>query len=174
MNGRGPGMTLSLPRTADGRPILSQADLEACDRPQRSGGRERYYCPIHGGDHQRSLSVDPTTGAYTCFTCGAKGVLREHWPEKDKSGAGPGGGPGGGSGGGPGAAARGAKMPAPRLSVEELGRRELERRVRIDAERAERLVGDAPAQASAFLGRLDALKAALRDPACPGAAYLRR
>ena len=154
-----PGVALSLPRTADGRPILARADLDAYDRPQRSGGRERYYCPIHGGDHQRSLSVDPVSGAYTCFTCGAKGVLRDHWPEKEKA-------DGNGS-----AARRGAPPPPP--SVEEIGRRELERRARVDAGRAARLAGDTPAHAATFLQGFDALNVALRDRGSPGAAYLR-
>lgn len=158
---RGPGAALNLPRTADGRPILSRSDLERWDRPRLSGGRERYVCPIHGGDHQRSLSVDPATGAYLCFACGARGVLREHWPER--------------AGATPGATPVAATRAAPsRPSVEEIGRDALERGARVDAARGERMAGAAPPRdAAAFLRRLDAMAEALRDPECPGAAYLR-
>lgn len=58
---------------------LSHADLLAFDpAPRRSGGQERFKCPIHGGDHQRSLSVNPDTGAYYCHNCGARGVLSDY------------------------------------------------------------------------------------------------
>ncbi len=157
MGGRGPGIALALPRTAGGRPILSRADLDGYDRPQRSGGRDRYYCPIHGGDHQRSLSVDPATGAYICFACGARGVLRDYWPERSEP-----------------SRRCAPAAPAPLPSVAEVGRSELARRADVDAARAARLAA-APAsrQAAAFLARLDAMNDALRDPDCPGGAYLR-
>ncbi len=147
-----PGRALTLPMTSTGRPILARANLDTYDpRPRRSGGRERYFCPIHGGDHQRSLSVDPQTGYYTCHSCGAKGTLREHWPD-----------------------AGGKQRPARAPSIEEMGRRELEMRARADAERAERLVGEIPGGASSFLGNVDAMVAALREHGNAGAAYLRR
>lgn len=151
MSHRGPGIPLDLPRTKDGRPILSRADLDAYDyAPARAGGRDRYYCPIHGGDHQRSLSVDPDSGKFRCHTCGATGTLREQWPD------------GGGAF---------KRTPAP--SIEEIGRRERAARRRADAERAARLAAELPADAAQFLGHMDAMSAALRDPACPGAVYLR-
>jgi len=157
MSGRGPGIALALPRTADGRTILTRADLDGYDRPRRSGGRDRYYCPIHGGDHQRSLSVDPATGAYICFACGARGVLRDYWPERSDPSR---------------RCAPAAPAPLPR--VEEVGRGELARRADVDAARAARLAVTSPSrQAAAFLARLDAMNDALRDPECPGAAYLR-
>ena len=34
-------------------------------------------CSVHSGDNQRSLSVDPETGQYTCPACGTSGTLRE-------------------------------------------------------------------------------------------------
>lgn len=151
MSRRGPGISVDLPRTKDGRPVLSRADLDAYDyHPSRAGGRDRYYCPIHGGDHQQSLSVDPDTGKFRCHTCGATGTLREQWPD------------GGGTF---------KRTPAP--SVDEIGRREREVRLRADTERAERLAADLPADAARFIGQMDAMSAALRDPACPGAVYLR-
>jgi len=151
MSRRGPGIVLELPRTKDGRPVLSRADLDAYDyAPQRSGGYDRYYCPIHGGDHQQSLSVHRDTGKYKCHSCGATSTLREHWPD------------GGGTF---------KRTPAP--SIDEIGRREREARLRADAERAERLAAELPAEATLFLAHLDAMSAALRDPACPGAVYLR-
>jgi hypothetical protein len=160
MSGRGPGIALALPRTADGRTILSRADLDGYDRPRRSGGRDRYYCPIHGGDHQRSLSVDPVSGAYKCFSCGARGVLRDYWPERSEP-AEP-------------APRRAPAAPAPLLGVEDVGRSERARRADVDAERAAHLaLAPASRQAAAFLARLDAMNDALRDPDCPGSAYLR-
>ena len=160
MSGRGPGITLALPRTADGRTILTRADLDGYDRPRRSGGRDRYYCPIHGGDHQRSLSVDPVSGAYKCFSCGVGGVLRDYWPER--------------SGQADSTPRRAPTAPAPLPSVEDVGRGERARRADVDAERAARLaLAPASRQAAAFLARLDAMNDALRDPDCPGSVYLR-
>jgi DNA primase len=43
-----------------------------------SGKYVRYYCPIHGGDNQRSLQVNPETGHFRCFSCGAYGYLEEN------------------------------------------------------------------------------------------------
>lgn len=37
----------------------------------------RYYCPIHGSDNQQSLSLDPDTGKFRCFACGAWGTLED-------------------------------------------------------------------------------------------------
>lgn len=59
---------------------LTMAELQAyrnqgSGRP--SGKHLRFYCPIHGGDHQRSLSLDPETGRFRCFACGAWGYLKE-------------------------------------------------------------------------------------------------
>jgi hypothetical protein len=154
MSGRGPGVALALARTADGRPILARADLERYDPHfTRSGGRERFYCPVHGSDQQRSLTVDPRTGHYHCHTCKASGTLRDYWPDRVPK------------------ASRPAAVPP---SLEEIGRRALENRARIQAARAERLAGALPREAAAFLVRCDAMNRALREPDCPGAAYLRR
>jgi len=146
-----PGTPMTLPTSSSGRPILARADLEVYDpRFVRAGGRERFFCPIHGGDHQRSLSVDPATGHYTCHACKAKGTLRDHWTD-------------------------GSSRPATRRapSLEEIGRQILAMRERTEAARAERLAGDLPLDASAFLSKLGTFGEALRDPDCPGAAYLR-
>lgn len=56
------------------------------DRPGRSGEKMRYFCPIHGGDKQRSLELRPN-GGWKCYACGAWGYIkeinREHWqPER--------------------------------------------------------------------------------------------
>ncbi len=152
MSQRGPGTPLDLARTKDGRAILSHADLDAYDfTPQRSGGRDRYFCPIHGGDHQRSLSVDPDTGKYKCHTCGETGTLRDHWPNADGKPA----------------------RPARALSIEEIGRHALAAQRRAEEERTARLGADLPTQAATFIERLGAMSAALRVPDCPGAVYLR-
>jgi len=150
MSRRGPGTPLDLPRTKDGRPILSRADLDAYDyAPSRAGGRDRYYCPIHGGDHQQSLSVDLVSGKFRCHTCGVTGTLREQWPDGGTF----------------------KRTPAP--SIEEIGRREREARHRADVERAARLTVEIPAGADRFLAQMDAMREALCDSACPGAVYLR-
>jgi len=149
---RGPGIPLDLPRTKDGRAILSRADLEQYDHaPHHAGAYDRYYCPIHGGDHQQSLSVNRDTGAYRCHTCGASSKLREHWANADGR----------------------LIQPARPLSAIEIGRREIAAQRRAEEERVQRLAADLPAQATVFIGQLDAMSAALCDPACPGAVYLR-
>lgn len=54
---------------------------------RRSGGYLRFYCPIHGSDNQHSLSLDPETGSFKCFACGAWGYLeekRQEWIEDQK------------------------------------------------------------------------------------------
>lgn len=48
-----------------------------------SNGKKRYYCPLHGGDHQHSLEVDPETGHFTCFQCGAWGYIKGYVPMND-------------------------------------------------------------------------------------------
>ena len=144
--------TLTLARTRDGRPILWQADLDQWDpSPKRSGGRLRYRCPLHDSDHQPSFSLEPDSGRYTCHACGEKGTLRDFWPDKG------------------GAASR--RTPAP--SFEEKGRREAERAARAEQERIARLAADLPIAASAFLAGMGPMSAALQDPTCPGAVYLR-
>lgn len=79
---------------------LSLRELEAY-RGQGSGKRAgrylRYFCPLHGSDNQRSLSLDPETGRFKCFACGAWGYLeekRQEWLEQHKSYS-PGKSPGG-------------------------------------------------------------------------------
>jgi hypothetical protein len=55
-----------------------------------SGKYLRYFCPIHGGDNQRSLSLDPETGRFQCYSCGAWGYLREkrqEWRQANQSGS---------------------------------------------------------------------------------------
>lgn len=54
--------------------LISQLDLV---NPRESGGRIRDYCPIHGGDRQRSLSIDMETGFGYCHQCKRKVLVRE-------------------------------------------------------------------------------------------------
>jgi hypothetical protein len=61
---------------------------------KRSGGKLRYYCPIHGGDRQRSFEVNPDTGHFKCHACGAWGYLvearerrREEWASMNRGAA---------------------------------------------------------------------------------------
>jgi len=151
------GITLVLPCTTDGRPILNWDDLDRLDPPRRGGSRLRYYCPIHGGDRQRSLSVDARSGLYYCHSCKAGGRLRDDWD--DEGAVRP-----SGRRGGPGSVA---------TSVDDRSRH-LDALLRADAERVAALARPIPDHARPFIDRLDALREALADRRCPGAAYLRR
>jgi DNA primase len=57
---------------------LSESDLARC-RPVRRGGssKVRAFCPFHGSDKQRSLSLDLVSGRFQCFACGAWGYTEE-------------------------------------------------------------------------------------------------
>ncbi len=148
----------AIPRTKNGHAMLWQTDLDAYDpRPQRSGERIRYRCLIHGGDHQKSLSVDPRTGVFHCHACGESGTLRDFWPARA------------------GGDARASRRPTPRRAptVEDIGRQIGAERARADATREARLAASPTAEGAAFLALLPEACAALRDPACPGAVYLR-
>src|SRR5690348_3787572 len=51
---------------------------------RHSGGRLRASCPIHGSDHQRSLSIQPEgeyAGFGRCFGCGAEVLVEEMNPD---------------------------------------------------------------------------------------------
>lgn len=57
-----------------------QALREYDPAPYRAGGQERYLCPFCGDSKPRdkahkSLAVNPSTGAYLCHRCGARGKL---------------------------------------------------------------------------------------------------
>ncbi len=69
-------MTITSQTTRQGKVIhlLSLHDLgDLGDVGEQSslGGRLRAYCPIHGSDHQRSLSIDPQSGWGYCHCCHA-------------------------------------------------------------------------------------------------------
>lgn len=53
---------------------LTEAQLSEC-RPLRQGKQIRAYCPFHGGDHQRSLSIDIASGRFYCFACQIWGYM---------------------------------------------------------------------------------------------------
>jgi hypothetical protein len=71
-------MTITSQTTRQGKVIhlLSPHDLGDAVEHGGSGGRLRAYCPIHGGDHQRSLSIDPSTGWGFCHCCHATVLVR--------------------------------------------------------------------------------------------------
>jgi Toprim-like len=54
--------------------ITPEADLIF---PKRSGKWIRAYCHIHGGDHQRSLSINSENGFGKCQNCGAQVFVPE-------------------------------------------------------------------------------------------------
>jgi hypothetical protein len=58
--------------------ILSASDL---DLHGAGGKRRRAFCPIHGSDHQRSLSIDADTGWGYCHCCHATVLVEEYAPQ---------------------------------------------------------------------------------------------
>jgi hypothetical protein len=58
--------------------VLAASDL---DDPLPSGKRLRAFCPIHGSDTQRSLSVDATSGWGFCHNCHATVLVEEYAPD---------------------------------------------------------------------------------------------
>lgn len=66
--------TQAITRSGQSIVLLSQTDLAS---PQRQGDWIRAYCPIHGSDHQRSLSVNPTNGFGMCFCCQTNVLVKE-------------------------------------------------------------------------------------------------
>src|SRR5713101_5247650 len=72
-------MTITSQTTRQGKVIhlLSPDDLvDAIE----SGQRLRAYCPIHGSDHQRSLSIDSSTGWGFCHCCHATVLVETSGP----------------------------------------------------------------------------------------------
>ena len=49
------------------------AELLAMPLPRGSGWRDGGLCPFHADKHAGSFRVNLETGAFTCFSCGAKG-----------------------------------------------------------------------------------------------------
>lgn len=60
---------------------LTLADIEGYpgnNRPYRGlNGSLRYFCPIHGSDHQRSFKLNMYTGHFKCYSCGCWGYIDE-------------------------------------------------------------------------------------------------
>jgi hypothetical protein len=69
-------------QTAKGKiiDVLLESDLGDY---RLSGERIRSYCPVHGSTHQKSLSIDHSTGWGRCFNanCNATVLIREFNPE---------------------------------------------------------------------------------------------
>jgi len=63
-------MTITSQTTQRGKVIHLVTSNDLVDAVQ-SGERLRASCPIHGSDHQRSLSIDPGTGWGFCHSCHA-------------------------------------------------------------------------------------------------------
>lgn len=68
---------------------VDDLSLEECRgydaRPQKCRGRQRFRCPRHHGDNQRSLAVDDD-GKFRCHNagCGIWGTVTEHQEKKDQ------------------------------------------------------------------------------------------
>ena len=54
--------------------LLSQTDLVNVHTQDH---RLRAFCPVHGSDHQASLSVNLSNGFGVCFSCGVRVLIRE-------------------------------------------------------------------------------------------------
>jgi DNA primase len=69
-------------RTSKGEEIviLTWRDLEFFSQMHSEGGRYRTFCPIHGSDHQRSLSINTTNGFGQCFACETRVFVTEFDP----------------------------------------------------------------------------------------------
>src|SRR6266852_5321398 len=63
-------MTITSQTTRQGKVFHRLSPDDLVDAVER-GERLRAYCPIHGGDHQRSLSIDSSTGWGFCHCCHA-------------------------------------------------------------------------------------------------------
>lgn len=61
--------------------ILTWRDLEFFSQLHVEGDRYRTYCPIHGSDHQRSLSINAKNGFGHCFSCEARVFVSEFNPQ---------------------------------------------------------------------------------------------
>jgi len=72
-------MTIISQTTQRGNVIHLVSSSDLVDAVQ-SGERLRAYCPIHGSDHQRSLSIDLGTGWGFCHSCHATVLVQPHAP----------------------------------------------------------------------------------------------
>ena len=69
-------MTIIAHSTRQGK-IIHTLSLHDLGDTVASGERLRAFCPIHGGDHQRSLSIDSTSGWGFCHCCHATVLIQE-------------------------------------------------------------------------------------------------
>lgn len=72
-------MTITSQRTKRGKVIHLVSSSDLVDAVQ-SGERLRASCPIHGSDHQRSLSIDVGTGWGFCHSCHATVLVQPNAP----------------------------------------------------------------------------------------------
>jgi DNA primase len=67
---------------------LSLADLESYDtHAKRTGNEWRFLCPLCGDgkardENHRSFALNKSSGAYQCFRCKSKGLLKDNWEPK--------------------------------------------------------------------------------------------
>ncbi len=72
-------MIITSQKTRRGNVIHLVSSNDLVDAVQ-SGQRLRAYCPIHGSDHQRSLSIDLDTGWGFCHSCHATVLVQPNAP----------------------------------------------------------------------------------------------
>ncbi len=61
--------------------VLSEHDLDLTLSGSGSGERLRAFCPVHGSDHQRSLSIDAASGWGFCHCCHSTVLVEEYAPD---------------------------------------------------------------------------------------------
>ena len=67
---------------------LTLDDLGGMDAGRYSGGWRRFFCPVHGGDHQKSLGIKDDgdlAGMGTCHSCHAKVIIDDYPGRKQGS-----------------------------------------------------------------------------------------
>jgi len=67
---------------------LTLDDLGGIDAGRYSGGWRRFFCPVHGGDHQKSLGIKDDgdlAGMGTCHSCHAKVIIDDYPGRKQGS-----------------------------------------------------------------------------------------
>ena len=72
-------MTITSQTTRQGK-VIHRLSLHDLVDAVESGDRLRAYCPIHGGDHQRSLSIERATGWGYCHCCHATVLVETRDP----------------------------------------------------------------------------------------------
>src|SRR5579872_5424005 len=69
-------MTIRSHTTRQGK-VIQMLSLDDLSDVVTGGTQLRATCPVHGGDHQRSLSIDPESGWGYCHCCHATVLVQQ-------------------------------------------------------------------------------------------------